>query len=71
MAKKNRVFQATADGTSVVKFVVGEYGLDAHNYLAVKNLAPKVLYLANLCGGWVVVVMEKKYRIVLHCHLPI
>ena len=59
MAKKNRVFQATADGTSVVKFVVGEYGLDAHNCLAMQNLAPKVLYSANLCGAWVVVVMEK------------
>ena len=60
MAKKDRVFQATADGKSVVvKFVVGEYGLDAHNCLAEKNLAPKILHSAKLRGGWVVVVMEK------------
>ena len=58
MAKKNRVFQVTADGTSVVKFVVGEYGLDDHNCLAEKNLALKVLYSANFCSEWVVVVME-------------
>ena len=53
------LIHATADRTSIVKFVAGEYGLDAHKCLPVNNLAPKVLYSASLCGGWVVVVMEK------------
>ena len=56
------MFQATADGKSVVKFVVGEYGFKAHECLAAKNLAPKILHMDNLPGGWVVVVMEKKNK---------
>ena len=43
----------------VVKFVKGEYGFKAHECLAAKNLAPKILHMDNLPGGWVVVVMEK------------
>lgn len=70
IAKINRVFQATANGKNVVKFAMAKYGLDAHSCLADKNLAPTVLHSANLCGGWVVIVMEK-YRIVFHCHLPV
>ena len=54
-----RVFNATwNDRPAVLKFT-SSYGLDVHNYLHVKQLAPEVLHYQRLPGNWYVVIMEK------------
>ena len=48
------------DGNDVcVKFVPRRYGEQVHRLLADHNLAPKLLKVDKLPGGWIVIIMEK------------
>lgn len=57
---KERVFEATTgDGKAVIVKFSKSYGIDAHNLLANKLLAPAILSCETISGGWTAVVMEK------------
>ena len=41
-----------------VKFVSRRYGVEVHNFLAENGLAPKLLQISELPGGWIAIIME-------------
>ena len=58
--KHLRVFKACVNDKPVIlKFSLGQYGLEVHDYLSSQGLAPKIVHAGTLPGGWHVVVMER------------
>jgi serine/threonine protein kinase len=57
--KKERVFEAILDDQPVVVKFSRCYGQDAHILLAGKQLAPEIVCVETLAGGWRAVVMKK------------
>ena len=54
------LYYAEENGEAVcVKFVPRRYGEEVHRLLADHNLAPKLLRVEKLPGGWIAIVMEK------------
>ncbi|KNZ82334.1 hypothetical protein J132_00149 [Termitomyces sp. J132] len=68
------LFTATSDQPDlqecIVKFTQHEYSADAHNLLAMHQMAPKLQKIIEVPGGWKVVIMDRSKYHVLH-HYPL
>ncbi len=53
------MFEATMNRIQVVLKFSARHGIDVHNHLASKNLAPVVHFQGKLPGKWYVTIMDK------------
>lgn len=65
LKEKERVFEAKLNDQPVVVKFSRCYGEGAHSLLAEKQLAPKIVSVETLPGGWIAIVMEKVLGVAL------